>query len=221
MKRTPLRRRAQLRARTPLRRTTPLTSERRRWRRPTASGSPSPAGPASSAARCTAIDPAHLIPRVARRLRRPALRRAALPPTVPPRLRLRRARPAAAPRARVAGAARARCRARRADRRAAADQRQQLHREEVTNSGRKRSGLMLELVRQQRLERRPASRALPGALLGAMHAAGEDLDRVFRCSGCHVLAVAPVRDATDHDGVDVEPEAEREHAGDGSAARRV
>ena len=91
----------------------------------------------------------------------------------------------------------------------------------MTNSGHKRSGLMLELVRQQRLERRPASRALPGALLGAMHAAGEDLDRISCCRGCHLLAVAPVRDATDHDGVDLEPEPEREHAGDGSAARRV
>ena len=57
------------------------------------------------------------------RVRRPALRRAALSPPLPPRLRLRRAGPAVAPRARLAGAARARRRARGADRGATTDQR--------------------------------------------------------------------------------------------------
>jgi hypothetical protein len=35
-----------------------------------------------------------------------------------------------------------------------------------------------ELVRQQRLERRPASRALARTTLGSMNATGEDVDNV-------------------------------------------
>jgi hypothetical protein len=81
----------------------------------------------------------------------------------------------------------------------------------MTSSEHERFGLMLELVRQQRLERRPASRALPRAPLGAMDAAGEDRYRVLACGAHHVLAVAAVRDAGDQDRVYVEPEAEREH----------
>jgi hypothetical protein len=44
-----------------------------------------------------------------------------------------------------------------------------------------------------------------------MDVAGEDMDRAFRGGAHHVLAVAPVRDAADKHGLDVEPEAEREH----------
>ena len=78
--------------------------------------------PASSAGRSTASTRAPH-PSVAGRLRRSALRCAAVPPAVPPRLRLRRARPLALPRAGVAVAARSRGRPCGADRGAAADQR--------------------------------------------------------------------------------------------------
>ena len=71
---------------------------------------------------------------------------------------------------------------------------------------------MLELMGQQRLERRPAAWALPRAALGAMHPAGEDVDRVDRCVVRDLATAAPVGDAANHDGVDVEPEAERNHA---------
>ena len=44
-----------------------------------------------------------------------------------------------------------------------------------------------------------------------MHPAGEDVDRVDRCVVRDLATVAPVGDAANHDGVDVEPEAERNH----------
>ena len=70
---------------------------------------------------------------------------------------------------------------------------------------------MLELMGQQRLERRPAAWALPRAARGAMHPASEDVDGVDRCVVRDLATVAPVGDATNHDGVDLEPEAERKH----------
>ena len=122
MKRTPLRRRAQLRARTPLRRTTPL--QRTPSMAATDSQRAAVAGrPCIVCGATHGVDPAHLIPRSLGGCGDP-LCVVPLCRRVPPRLRLRRARPAAVPRARVAGAARPRRRARRADRRAAADQRQ-------------------------------------------------------------------------------------------------
>ena len=78
----------------------------------------------------------------------------------------------------------------------------------------------LKLMGQQRLERRPAARALARAPLGPMNPARGDRDRIRRQPARHAVAVRAVSDAVDDHGVDVEPEAEREHAGDGSAARR-
>ena len=75
-------------------------------------------------------------------------------------------------------------------------------------------------MRQQRLERRAAPRAFPGAALGAMDEAGGDVGSVIGESVVDLVAVAAMGDATDDNGVDVEPEAEREHQGDGSAAVR-
>jgi hypothetical protein len=121
MKRTPLRRRAQLRVRTPLRRATPLA--RTVSLAATDSQRLAVAGrPCIVCGATTGVDPAHLIPR--------SLGGCGDPLCVVPlcrrpwRLRLRRAGPTAAPRARLAGAARACRRARWADRRPAADQRQ-------------------------------------------------------------------------------------------------
>ena len=63
------------------------------------------------------------------------------------------------------------------------------------------------------------TRALPRAALGAMHPAGGDADRVGRSVARQRPAQSrAMGDAADQDGVDVEPEAERKHAGDGSAA---
>ncbi len=132
MKRTPLRRRAQLRARTPLRRTTPLqrTPSLAATDRQRAAVAGRPCIVCGATLR---IDPAHLIPRSLGGCGDPALRRAGMQ-AMPPRLRLRRARLAAASRARLARAACSRCRARRADRRAAADQRRRRAAERITRS---------------------------------------------------------------------------------------
>ena len=64
-------------------------------------------------------------------------------------------------------------------------------------------------MRQQRLERRSAPRALPGTALGAMNLAGEDVGSVIGEPVVDLVAVAAMGDATDDNGVDVEPEAER------------
>ena len=77
----------------------------------------------------------------------------------------------------------------------------------------------LELMGEQRLERRAAARALARAALGPMDTAGRDADRIRRQVARQLIAVRAVSDATEDHGVDVEPEAEREHAGDGSAVR--
>ena len=64
---------------------------------------------------------------------------------------------------------------------------------------------------QQRLERRSAPRAFPGAALGAMDAAGEEA-RPPPAAGRRIWSQSrAMGDATDDNGVDVEPEAEREH----------
>jgi hypothetical protein len=44
-----------------------------------------------------------------------------------------------------------------------------------------------------------------------MHPASEDVEPVDRCVVRGHATVAPMGDGTDHDGVDVEPEAERKH----------
>ena len=62
--------------------------------------------------------------------------------------------------------------------------------------------------------------ALPRAALGLMDTAGRDTDRVRRQVARQLLAVRAVSDAVDDDGVDVEPKAERQHDGDGSAGRQ-
>ncbi len=64
---------------------------------------------------------------------------------------------------------------------------------------------------EQRLERRVAARALPRAALGLMDTADRDTDRIRRQVARQLLAVRAVSDAVDDHGVDVEPEAEREH----------
>ena len=74
---------------------------------------------------------------------------------------------------------------------------------------------------EQRLERRVAARALPRAALGLMDTAARDTDRIRRQVARQLLAVRAVSDAADDHGVDVEPEAERQHAGDGSAGRQA
>ena len=65
---------------------------------------------------------------------------------------------------------------------------------------------------EQRLERRVAARALPRAALGLMDTADRDTDRIRRQVARQLLAVRAVSDAVDDHGVDVEPEAEREHS---------
>ena len=74
---------------------------------------------------------------------------------------------------------------------------------------------------EQRLERRMAARALPRAALGAMNTADRDTDRIWRQVARQLPAVRAMGDAADDHGVDVEPEAERQHDGDGSAGRRA
>ena len=63
-------------------------------------------------------------------------------------------------------------------------------------------------MRQQRLERRSAPRAFPGAALRAMDVAGEDVGSFVGERVVDLVAVAAMGDATDDNGVDVEPEAE-------------
>ena len=79
----------------------------------------------------------------------------------------------------------------------------------------------LELMGQQRLERRVAARALPRAVLGTMDTADRDTDHIWRQVARQHLAVRAVSDAADDHSVDVEPEAERQHDGDGSAGRQA
>ena len=64
---------------------------------------------------------------------------------------------------------------------------------------------------EQRLERRVAARALTRTTLGLMDTADRDTDRIRRQVARQLLAVRAVSDAVDDHGVDVEPEAEREH----------
>ncbi len=79
----------------------------------------------------------------------------------------------------------------------------------------------LELMGEQRLERRVAARAFPRAPLGLMDTADRDTDRSIRRQVARqLLAVRAVSDAVDDQGVDVEPEAERQHDADGSATFR-
>ena len=73
---------------------------------------------------------------------------------------------------------------------------------------------------EQRLERRVAARAFSRAALGLMDTADRDTDRIRRQVARQLLAVRAVSDAADDHSVDVEPEAERQHDGDGSATFR-
>ena len=111
----------------------------------------------------------------------------------------------------MAGAARARRRARRADRGAAADQRR--HRatlNEPTRQGRAPRP-------NARAGRSAASRTAAGTSGTPAGSARRDgprrrgPDRVVRASAARQAAVAAMGDAADEHGVDVEPEAEREH----------
>ena len=70
---------------------------------------------------------------------------------------------------------------------------------------------------EQCLERRVASGALTRAALGLMDTADRDTDHIRRQVAGQLLAVRAMSDAIDDHGVDVEPEAERQHDGDGSA----
>lgn len=74
---------------------------------------------------------------------------------------------------------------------------------------------------EQRLERRVAARALPRAALGLMDTADRDTDRIGRQVARELLAVCAVSDAAEDHGVDLEPEAERQHDGDASAGRQA
>jgi len=73
---------------------------------------------------------------------------------------------------------------------------------------------------EQRLERRVAAPALPRAALGLMDTADRDTDRIRRQVARQLLAVRAVSDAADDHGVDVEPEAEREHSATVAPAAR-
>lgn len=72
---------------------------------------------------------------------------------------------------------------------------------------------------EQRLERRVAARALTRTALGPMNTTHGDAERIRRQVARELLAVRAVSDAAENHGVDLEPEAERQHAGDGSAGR--
>jgi hypothetical protein len=72
---------------------------------------------------------------------------------------------------------------------------------------------------EQRLERRVAARALTRTALGPMNTAYGDADSIRRQVARQFLAGRAVSDADEDYGVDLEPEAERQHAGDGSAGR--
>ena len=74
---------------------------------------------------------------------------------------------------------------------------------------------------EQRLERGVAARALPRAALGLMDTAVRDTDRIGRQVARQLLAVRAVSDSVDDHGVDVKPEGERQHDGDGSAGRQA
>lgn len=74
---------------------------------------------------------------------------------------------------------------------------------------------------QQRLERRVAARTLPRAALGTMDTADRNIDRTWRQVARQLPAVRAVSDAADDHSSDVEPEAERQHDGDGSARRQA
>jgi hypothetical protein len=74
---------------------------------------------------------------------------------------------------------------------------------------------------EQRLERGVAARALPRAALGMMDTADRNTDRIWRQVARQLLAVRAVSDGADDHSIDVEPEAERQHDGDGSAGRQA
>ena len=61
---------------------------------------------------------------------------------------------------------------------------------------------------QHRLEWRSAPRAFPGTALGAMDVAGEEASSPFGERVANLVAVGAMGDATEDNGVDVEPEAE-------------
>jgi hypothetical protein len=76
----------------------------------------------------------------------------------------------------------------------------------------------LELVAEKRLERTPAARALPRAPLRPKNPGRRHGYPLVRERSLQAVATLTMSDAADDHGVDVEPEAEREHNGDGSAA---
>ena len=69
----------------------------------------------------------------------------------------------------------------------------------------------LELVAEQRLERRSAVGALAGAALSPMDSQSRDRDGVVRKLARHPVAVLPMSGAGDEHGFDLESEAKREH----------
>ena len=219
MKRTPLRRRAQLRARKPLRRTTPL--QRTDSMAATEAQRAAVAGrPASSAARRTAstLRTSSLGRSAAAATRSASCRSAAavpraydsgeldLLPHLEPAWRAQLAH--AVGHVGLIGALR----------RISGSAARPLT--AVTRSPDERLDRALELMGQQRLEWRTAARTLARAALSPMDTGRRDSRPLVRQIARQLGAVRAVRDAADDHGVDVEPEAEREHEADGSAAAR-
>ena len=91
----------------------------------------------------------------------------------------------------------------------------------MTGSARQRRDGPLELVAEQRLERRAAARTFTRAALRAVNAPGRDRHGIGGEHGRKLWAVGAVGDASVDHGVNVEPEAERQHDGDGSADRHA